>query len=180
MIKKYVYSGYRITFDSPGSQSLDIDFAGNAINVGVDNSSSSHSDNCKINFLILGEGPSYNINGSFGLPGKKLSINCSKTNTKFCLSLQYNAGNSYLFVNRKEIFTFKADSKHVNFPTQFCLKSISNGFSTTESNKISLYGNVYDLSVDYNCIDQFEILNIPKYFITKNDIIQCSACLLYY
>ena len=86
--EKYVYSGYRITFDNPGSRSLDIDFAVNVINFGVDNSLSSHSDNCKINFLILGEGPSYGINGSFGSPGKKFSINFSKTNTKFCLSLQ--------------------------------------------------------------------------------------------
>ena len=30
--------------------------------------------------------------------------------------------------NEKEIFKFKADNKNVNFPTQFCLGSISNGF----------------------------------------------------
>ena len=49
-----------------------------------------------------------------------------------CLSLHYNADNSYLFVNRKEIFELKADNKNIyNFITQFCLGSISNGFRAT-------------------------------------------------
>ena len=34
---------------------------------------------------------------------KKFDINFSKANTKVCLSLQYNADNSYLFVNGKKI-----------------------------------------------------------------------------
>ena len=34
------------------------------------------------------------------------------------------------FVNRKGIFKFKADNENVNFITQFCLGSISNGFRT--------------------------------------------------
>ena len=41
-------------------------------------------------------------------------------------------------------FKFKADNKNVNFPTQFCLGSISNGFSATESREMSLDGNVYN------------------------------------
>ena len=34
------------------------------------------------------------------------------------------------FVNGKGIFKFKADNENVNFKTQFCLGSISNGFRT--------------------------------------------------
>ena len=34
------------------------------------------------------------------------------------------------FVNGKGIFKFKADNENVNFITQFCLGSISNGFRT--------------------------------------------------
>ena len=98
------------------------------------------------------------------------SINFSKAKTKFCLSLHYNADNSYLFVNGKEIFKFKAEKKDVNFPTKFCLGSISNGFSTTVSREISLNGNVHDFSVDYNSIDKSDILNIHKYLMTKNNI----------
>ena len=55
---------------------------------------------------------------------KVLSINFSKANTKFFLSLHYNADNSYLFVNGKEIFKFKANNENINFPHQFCLGSI--------------------------------------------------------
>ena len=101
---------------------------------------------------------------------KRFSINFTKVNTKFCLSLRYNVDNSYLFVNGKEIFKFKADNENVNFPTQFCLGSISNGFSNTESRKVSLNGNVYDFSVDYNSIDESDILNIHKLLMTKNNI----------
>ena len=63
------------------------------------------------------------------------------------MSFQDNAENSCLFVNGQEVFKFKADNKNVNFPTQFFLESISNGFSFTESEEVSLNGNVYDFSV---------------------------------
>ena len=60
--------GYEITFDSAGSWSFDNGTARIAITFGVHNSSSSHTDNHKNNFLILGEGPTFGINGSFGSP----------------------------------------------------------------------------------------------------------------
>ena len=109
------------------------------------NSSLSHSDNCKNNFVELGEDTTCEVNGSFGSPEKKFSINFSQAKTKFRLILHYNAENSCLFVNTKEIFklkNFKADSKNVNFLTQFCLGSISNGFSATEFRELSLNVNV--------------------------------------
>ena len=82
----------------------------------------------------------------------------------------YYTGNSYLFVNVKEIFMFIADNKNISFPTRLCLESISNGFSTTESREVSLNGNVNDFSVDCNSIDKSDILNIHKCLITKNKI----------
>ena len=75
-----------------------------------------------------------------------------------------------MFNNRKEIFKFKADNKSVIFPNQFCLGSISNGFSTIKSREVSLNGNVYDFSVVYSSIDKSDILNIHKYLMTKNNI----------
>ena len=57
----------------------------------------------------------FGINGSFGSPEKRFSINFSKANTKFCSSWHYNADNSYCFVNGKENFKFKANKKNVNF-----------------------------------------------------------------
>ena len=38
---------------------------------------------------------------------KEISINFSKANTKFCLSLHYNGNDSYLYVNKTEIYKFK-------------------------------------------------------------------------
>ena len=99
--EKYAYNGHWITFDSARSRSFGNDFAKNVITFGVDNSSSFHADNCKDNFLILGKGPTFGINGSFGSPEKKFSIHFTKANTKCCLSLHYNDDNSYLIVNGK-------------------------------------------------------------------------------
>ena len=99
---------------------------------GVDSSLLSIVDNHKNNFLILGKGPTFGNNGSFGESKKKFSINFIKANTKFCLSLHYNDDSSYWFLNWKEIIKFKADNKNVNFPTRFCLGSISDGFSATK------------------------------------------------
>ena len=81
--EKYVYSVYGVTFDSAGSWGFGNDFARNVIVFGVDNNSSSHSDNRKNNFLILGECPTYGINGSFGVPEKKFSINFTKQAQNF-------------------------------------------------------------------------------------------------
>ena len=75
-----------------------------------------------------------------------------------------------MFVNGKEIFNFKADSKDVNFPVQFCLGIICNRLSATESRQVFLNENTYDFSVDYNSIYKFDILNIHKYLMTKNNI----------
>ena len=80
------------------------------------------------------------------------SINFTKANTKVCLSSHYNAENTYLFFNGKAIFTFKADNKNVNFPTRFCLGSISNGFSPQKFRDVSLDGNFSDFAVDYNSV----------------------------
>ena len=46
---------------------------------------------------------------------RKKCIHFSKANKRFWLSLCYNTDDSYLFVNIKETFKFKADNKNVNF-----------------------------------------------------------------
>ena len=101
--------------------------------------------------------------------GKKFSIIFSKANKKF-LSLNYNADNSYLFVNGKRIFKVKANKKKVNFLSHFSLVSISIGFSAADYKKVFLNGNVYDLPLDYNSIDKYDILSIRKYLMIKNNI----------
>ena len=68
--EKYVYSSYRKTFNSTDWWSFDNGTVRNVIIFGVDNSSSSHADNHKSNFLILRLGPNFGINGRSGSPEK--------------------------------------------------------------------------------------------------------------
>ena len=70
--EKYVYGGYGIAFDEEGSWSLNNDSARNVIILWIDNSSSSHTDNQKNDFLVLGKGPTLGINRNFGPQKKKL------------------------------------------------------------------------------------------------------------
>ena len=81
--------------------SFDNDVARNVVTFRVDKNSSSHADNLKNNFLVLGEGNTFRINGSFGAPEKRIRLNFGKANAKFCLSLHYNADYNYLFINGK-------------------------------------------------------------------------------
>ena len=93
---KFVYSGYGIIFDAKGNWNFDNDFARNVIIFDVDDSSLSHINNRKNNFLVLGEGNTFGTNGSFGAPEKKFSTNFTKAKTKFYLSVHYNHDSSYL------------------------------------------------------------------------------------
>ena len=70
--EKHVYSGCGKAFDGKGECSFGNDYARNVIIFGADNSSSSRTDDSKNNFLILGEGGTFGINGSFGAPEKKV------------------------------------------------------------------------------------------------------------
>ena len=53
--EKYLHSSYWIAFDENSSWSLNNDSARNPIIFPVDNSSSSHADNQRNDFLVLGE-----------------------------------------------------------------------------------------------------------------------------
>ena len=70
-------------------------------------SSSPHIDNKKKVILILGRGSTQGLEHTLTAE-KMYSINFTVTRKLFCLSLQYNGANSYLFVNATEIYKFKA------------------------------------------------------------------------
>ena len=55
------------------------------------------------------------------------------------------------------------------FQLSFFSEAYLNGFSATESREVSLNGNVYDFSVDYNSVDKSDILNIHKHLMNKNN-----------
>ena len=82
------------------------------------------------------------------------------------------------------MLTFQLNFISEAYLIDFCFGSISNRFSATETREIILNENVYDFSVDYNSLDNSEILSVHEYLMIKNNIKQCSAllkkCFLYY
>ena len=129
-------------------------------------SSSTKTDNKGKDTLILGKGPTQEL-GEHSLSAEKMySINFTKVNTKFCLSLYYNGANSYLFVNGTEIHKFTAKDSEI-LPNNSCLGNISK-----ESNmkKTIFNGYIYDFSLEYYSLDIEDIKDIHKYLMKKNDM----------
>ena len=95
--------------------------------------------------------------------------NFTVANKNFCLSLHYNGDSSYLFVNGKEIVSFKAkDSKIVPYP--LCLGNASKDFFPIITTNTGLFGYIYDFSVDCKAITNDEIHDIHRYLMKKNNI----------
>ena len=124
-IDKNKYSGYGIGFDTSGVFSLpDGSFGRNVVIFGVDMNSSVHVDSKGKDILILRKGPTQGL-GEYSLTAKQMySINFTDHRKNFCLSLHYNAVNSYLFVNGTEIIKFKAKDSKIT-ATPLCLGNIS-------------------------------------------------------
>ena len=164
-IDKYGYSGYGIGFDRKSSFSFPRGgFGQNVIIFGVDMNSSAHIDDKKKDILILGKGPTQELEHT--LTAEKM-YSIKKI---ICFSLHYNGANSYLFVNGAEIYKFKAkDSEIVASP--LCLENISKDWSTDNMKKTGSNGYVYDFSVDYDSTDVDDIKDIHKYLMKKNDIV---------
>ena len=133
-IDNYKYSGYGIEFDRKGKFSFGNRFGRNVIIFGADMSSSIHTHNKKKYILILGEGPTQELDNTTLTLEEKYSINFTENNRKSCLSLNYNGANCYLFVNGTKIFKFKAkDSQTLANP--FCLGNISEDISINNMKK---------------------------------------------
>ena len=116
-------------------------------------SSSSFIDNKKRDILILCKGPTQGLEHTMAAE-KMYLIHFTKEKTKFCLSLQYNSANNYLFVNGTETIKFKAKDSEIN-PYELCLGNISKDWSIDNMKKTSLKGYVYDCSVDMMMILRF-------------------------
>lgn len=94
---KSIYNGQEIAFDGEGLQIYGKDFAKNVAIFGVDKTLSSHTDNQRNNFLLIGEVPTDGVNDSTDAAEKRFSIIFSKAKTKFCQILHYHSANSYLY-----------------------------------------------------------------------------------
>ena len=98
------------------------------------------------------------------------SINFTKKNTKFCLSLHYNGADSYLFVNGTEIIKFKAKDSEI-VPYLLCLGNISKDWTNDNMKKTGFNGYIYDFSTDYNVTNKSDILDIHKYLMKENNMV---------
>ena len=98
-------------------------------------------------------------------------INFTVTRKNFCLSLHDNGSHSYLFVNGTEIYQFEAKDTDI-VATPLCLENISKDWSIDNMKKTGLNGYVYGFSVGYDAIVVDDILNIRKYLMKKNNIVQ--------
>ena len=131
-------------------------------------SSSVHINNKGKDILILGKGPTKELNHILAAE-IQYSINFTWPGVKFCLILHFNDGNSFLFVNAKKIYQFKAkDSEIKKYP--LCLGNISKDFTANNMKYSELNGYISEFSVDYNIIDRNNIIGIHKYLIKKYDI----------
>ena len=132
-------------------------------------SSSPNIDNKKKDILILGKGPTQGLDHK--VTAEKLySVNFTKHNKTFCLSLHYNGANIYLFVNDTEIIKFKAKDSEI-VATPLCLGNISKDFSVDNMKMTASNGYDCDFSVNYNAIAIANILDIHKYLMNKNGIV---------
>ena len=103
---------------------------------------------------------------------KMYSINFTKHNKKFCLSLHCNGANSCLFVNGEEIHKFKAKDSEI-VATPLCLGEISKDWTVDNMKKTGSDGYGYDFSVDAIAVDDYDaiavddILDIYNYLMKK-------------
>ena len=170
-VRKNKYEGYGICFDDDGSL-----IAGNITNgknvliFGADISFSSHSTNNANNVYVLGKDFVQGINGTTLYTEKNYKINFTEPNKMFALSLHYNFSNSYLFVNGTQELKFKTKAGQIK-RNKLRVGNLSSEWTTNNSEKIGLYGKVYDFVVDYQAIDGVKkIYDMHRYLMTKHNI----------
>ena len=152
----YKYSGYGICFDGESDFSFrNITNGKNVIIFGADMSFSTHSTNKRQNIYVLGKDFVHGINGTTIYAEDIYKHNFTEHSKKFVLSLHYNGDNSCLFINGGQELKF----------------NISSDWSTTESTKIGLCGNIYDFAVDYVPLSGVKtIYDIHRYLMRKHGI----------
>ena len=156
---KYDYEGYGICFDEGGQFGHTIAEGGfahttNARNVlifGVDMSFSVHATNRANHIYVMGKEFVQGINDTTIYAEENFYRNFTDPGKKFKLSLHYNGNNSYLFVNGRQELKFKCKTDQL-VKEKLRLGNLSDQWTTSESEKTGLYGNIYDFVVDYEQI----------------------------
>ena len=134
-------------------------------------SSSIHSTNKLNNIYALGKDFIQGTNGTTIYAEDIYKHSFTAPDKKFVLSLHCNGSNSYLFVNGGEERKFKS---MINYKDRnlLCLGNIFSDWSTTESTKTGLHGNVYGFAVDYVPLNGVKtIYDIHRYLMNKHRIV---------
>ena len=101
---------------------------------------------------------------------KIYSQNFTQPSKKFVLSLHYNGNDSYLFVNGKQELKFKAKTDQL-VKEELRIGNLSDQWTTSESEKTGLYGNIYDFIVNYKQVAGVKIIyDMHRYLMTKYNI----------
>ena len=168
---KHKYKGYGICFDEGGLFSIgNINNGRRVIIFGVHEDSVIHANNKANNIFVMGDEFVQGINNTTMYAEKMYSQNFTQPSTKFVLSLHYNGDNSYLFVNGKQELKFKAKTETL-VREKLCIGNVSDKWSTIESEKTGLYGNIYDFVVDYEAIIGVKaIYDMYSYLMIKHNI----------
>ena len=95
---------------------------------GDDLRTSMHIDNKEKYILIIGKGPTQGLDDTTLTVVAQYSINFSRSNRKFCLSLHYNWGNSFLFVNAGKKDQFQGRSQALIELLQNITQNFHDGF----------------------------------------------------
>ena len=118
----------------------------------------------------MGDGIVQGINDTTLYAEKIYSQNFTQSGKKFILSLHYNGDDSYLFVNGKQELKFKCKTESL-VKEKLSIGNLSDKWTTSESEKTRLYGNIYDFVVDYKPIVGVDPINdMHRYLMTKHNI----------
>ena len=123
----------------------------------------------KKDILVLGKAPTQGLDDTIITGEAEHSIDFSKSERIFSLSLHYNGSYSFLFVNTTKMYHFKAKDSEIK-PYILCVENISEDFAANTMKNTGLNGYVYNFSTDYSFIDNSNIINIHKYLMKKQDI----------
>ena len=106
----------------------------NVIIYGADMSSFVHIDNKNKGVLILGDGPTQELDDTTLTAEAKYNINFTQWRKRFVLSLHHNGSNSVLSVNATKIYQFRAKDSEIK-DYKLCLGNISKDFTINNLKK---------------------------------------------
>ena len=172
------YKGYDICFDERSQFGHTITEGGfahtangrNLLIFGAGMSFSVHATNRANHIYLMGDGLTQGINDTTIYVEKNYYRNFTDPGKKFALSLHYNGDDSYLFVNGRQELKFKAkNDQFVN--EKLYIGNLRDQWTTSESEKAGLYGNIYNFLVDYQAIVGVgPIYDMHRYLMTKHNV----------